>query len=254
MKERTSYVYELRCIVNDKGYVGQTVRKPEVRWTEHIEAAFKPNRRPLHRAIKKYGVESFTAEVLWQGPESKLNAAEKHFVRQRKTFIDTGWGYNCTTGGDTYRVSKTARRKMSRHARQIMLDRPDLRVKLIGFMHANPETSKRALDALRFTAATPECRSKHSKATKHQWAAKRDKMCEAIGIACQKPSYRRKRSKIQKRRWVGRHEEFCVSLKIGHNTPTAKANHAAANKRRWAAGNVYGPPWNKGMRGGRVPQ
>jgi group I intron endonuclease len=104
----------LVCLVTGKGYVGQTIKpRVEVRWLQHIRLAFvKNDSRPLYRAMRKYGLKNFTAEVIWTGPESKLNAAEKRFVQERRTFIDTGWGYNLTTGGDRYKLSGAAVRKL----------------------------------------------------------------------------------------------------------------------------------------------
>lgn len=123
MKERIGYVYLLYCLVNGKGYVGQTVRVPERRWYYHIKAAFVDNdQRPLYRAMRKYGLKNFTAQVIWTGPESKLNAAEKRYVRQCGTFIDTGWGYNLTTGGDAYKWSRAARRRLSHSIRATFVD------------------------------------------------------------------------------------------------------------------------------------
>jgi hypothetical protein len=104
----------LVCLATGKGYVGQTIKPHvEVRWLQHIKLAFvKNNSKPLYRAMRKYGLKNFTAEVIWRGPESKLNAAEKRFVKERRTFIDTGLGYNLTTGGDRYKLSRAAVRKL----------------------------------------------------------------------------------------------------------------------------------------------
>lgn len=117
-QERQGSVYVLHNLINDKEYVGQTIRKPEVRWAEHIKAAFvKKDKRPLYRAMCRNGLINFTAEVIWIGPESKLNAAEIRFVRQRKTFKDTGWGYNLTTGGGQFKMSRSTCLKIRRAAR-----------------------------------------------------------------------------------------------------------------------------------------
>ena len=118
-QERTGHIYVLHNLVNGKEYVGQTINKPECRWAGHIKTAFMCNdQRPLYRAIRKYSLKNFTAQVIWSGPESKLNAAEKRFVRRRRTFIDTGWGYNLTTGGGQYRLSLQSRRKIAEASRR----------------------------------------------------------------------------------------------------------------------------------------
>ena len=111
---RRGWVYVVRNLINDKEYVGQTVRGVLVRWSEHVYAAFsRKNQKPLYRAMRRDALENFVVKVLWHGAESKLNAAEKRFVRQRKTFIDWGMGYNLTTGGGQCKVSKKTRRKLS---------------------------------------------------------------------------------------------------------------------------------------------
>ena len=142
--ERVGYIYEIRCIVHGKGYVGQTIKDPKVRWAQHIYAAFvKKDRRPLYCAMRKYGLRNFTAEVVWTGPESKLNAAEKRLVRQRKTFIDTGWGYNLTTGGAHFKHSKATCRKLSRIAREIMATQPAVRMRLANIVRGVPQSEPR---------------------------------------------------------------------------------------------------------------
>jgi hypothetical protein len=119
MKERLGSIYVLHNLMNEKEYVGQTIKEPEVRWAQHLNAAFKYcAQTPLYRAMRKNKRETgrlnFTAEVIWRCSESKLNAAEKRIVRWHKTFIDTGWGYNLTTGGGHFRMSKRAIRKLRR--------------------------------------------------------------------------------------------------------------------------------------------
>ena len=124
IKERQGSIYVFHNLYNDKEYAGQTVRKPEIRWAEHIAAAFvKNDQRPFYRAMRKNWRASggksvgFSVEVIWVGPESMLNAAEKRTVRQRRTFIDTGWGYNLTTGGDHAKMSERTKKKLARLAR-----------------------------------------------------------------------------------------------------------------------------------------
>lgn len=111
------FIYEIDCAVNGKGYVGQTSRTVSIRWAGHLKAARKGDKRPLYRAMRKYGIEAFTIQVLHACPVKDLNAAEKRFVRLRKTYIDIGWGYNLTTGGDHYVMSEATRRKIARKAR-----------------------------------------------------------------------------------------------------------------------------------------
>jgi group I intron endonuclease len=120
--ERVGWVYVLINLVNGKEYVGQTVRGILVRLREHLKAAFEEqNQKPLYRAMRRATAKNFIVAELWIGPQSKLNAAERRFIRQRRTFIDTGWGYNLTTGGGQCIVSARTRKKQSLAHRGIPL-------------------------------------------------------------------------------------------------------------------------------------
>lgn len=140
--ERQGWVYVLHNLANDCEYVGQTVRGVDIRWAEHIKAAFRDNvQKPLYRAMRKskreYGKLNFTVGVVWTGIESRLNAAEIRTIRQRKTFIDTGWGYNLTTGGGQFKMSKRSIRKL-RKALKLRYADPELRIRQrLGTIAAN---------------------------------------------------------------------------------------------------------------------
>ena len=103
-EQKKGFIYLLTNLVNGKKYVGQTRAKTvERRWTAHIMMATAAKPAVLiHRAIKKYGVNKFSAEVLWTGPVDKLNIKETHFIKVHDSFVDDGHsGYNLTRGGGT---------------------------------------------------------------------------------------------------------------------------------------------------------
>jgi group I intron endonuclease len=128
--ERRGCIYLLLCLVNGKCYVGQTVRNPELRWAEHIwDAYVKRDRRPLYCAIRKYGLKNFTAQVVYQCVESKLNAAERRFVRLHRSYIANSGGYNLTTGGGQFKMSPATCRKLHRWAKRFY-NLPENRLKL----------------------------------------------------------------------------------------------------------------------------
>jgi group I intron endonuclease len=128
MENRGGFVYLLICVVNGKGYVGQTVKQPERRWAEHVAAALRGDRRPLYAAMRKYGFKNFNASILWHGSEVDLNAAEIRFVRKCKTFIDGGWGYNLTTGGRCFRLARRSIRKIRRSLIRFYKEHPERRL------------------------------------------------------------------------------------------------------------------------------
>lgn len=61
-------IYKITNQVNGKCYIGQTIKSAEERWKEHRQHAFgtHPNdqNKALYRAIRKYGLDNFTFEVV----------------------------------------------------------------------------------------------------------------------------------------------------------------------------------------------
>ena len=53
-------VYLIENKINHKVYVGKTYLTIQERWKEHIRESRKGTDRPLYRAIRKYGAESFS--------------------------------------------------------------------------------------------------------------------------------------------------------------------------------------------------
>ena len=158
MQERVGLVYILVCLVNGKGYVGQTVRKAAVRWAEHVYTAFvKKSEAPLYRAMRKYGVHNFVVEVIWSGPEAKLNAAEKRYIRLHKTFIDGGCGYNLTTGGGAFKMSAATRRKIAARQKAYYAV-PEMRAQLSEMM-TNDWAKANAAEKRKLTAAAQRLRT-----------------------------------------------------------------------------------------------
>lgn len=130
--ERQGFIYILICLVTGKGYVGQTIKpRVEMRWLQHIKSAFVlNNKRPLYCAMRKYKLKNFVGAVVWTGLESELNNAEKRFIRKHNTFIDNGCGYNLTTGGDSYKLSKAAVRKLRKGVIAAYANDPTLAVRI----------------------------------------------------------------------------------------------------------------------------
>ena len=153
---RRGFIYGLRNVVNDKWYVGQHIGVAAVnRWNRHVSAAFgELSNRLVCRALRKYGVESFTAEVLWAGlPDTALvDKKEQYFIRKLRSFVDDvrGGGYNLTTGGQ-FRSSKglsiETRAKLSESAKRAIAADPALRANrgAIWRGKALPETTRRKI-------------------------------------------------------------------------------------------------------------
>lgn len=95
---KTTYcVYMHTNQQNNKKYIGITCQRPEYRWS--AGAGYKTQIK-FYNAIKKYGWESFTHEILFEDlTETEAKEKEIELIAKYKT-VDANFGYNCTLGGE----------------------------------------------------------------------------------------------------------------------------------------------------------
>lgn len=95
-------IYKITNILNNKVYIGQTIRPLEERIERHFDEA-ENNVLPenhFHRAIRKYGRENFKVEKIDEAENrEELNNKEKFWIKEYKSTNDE-LGYNSTAGGE----------------------------------------------------------------------------------------------------------------------------------------------------------
>lgn len=57
-------IYLITNKINDKRYVGLTTQTMEERWKQHKYDALHGNNYPIHKAMRKYGIENFRIEII----------------------------------------------------------------------------------------------------------------------------------------------------------------------------------------------
>lgn len=94
-----SYIYKITNKVNNHCYIGKTDRSVEERWKEHLKDCNRENfeKRPLYKAIKKYGKENFSIETIEECCADIVDQRERYWIEY---FISFRNGYNATKGGD----------------------------------------------------------------------------------------------------------------------------------------------------------
>jgi group I intron endonuclease len=109
------FVYGILNLVNLKMYVGKA-NDPEARWYGHWVKANNGSEYAIHRAMRKYGHESFLRWVI-QGYESEKEAldAEMKWIEYYDS-TTSGWGYNMTLGGDGFIPTEELRKRQSEAA------------------------------------------------------------------------------------------------------------------------------------------
>lgn len=93
---RTYIVYKYTS-PSGKHYIGKTYNE-RMRKYYHNYDTKKGSMKPFHCAIRKYGIENFTYEVIVRDvPSYMVNAFEKYWINFYNAVEN---GYNCTIGGD----------------------------------------------------------------------------------------------------------------------------------------------------------
>jgi len=125
-------------------YVGYTSMSIERRWTMHRSHAKRGYKYILYRAMRKYGIQDFSIELIadYALPDDYVaNVCEPFWIRHLRTHKNFG-GYNMTWGGELPPSTK-------------------------GRKHT-PEHRARVADARRGKAHSPETRAKISASMKRR--------------------------------------------------------------------------------------
>lgn len=94
-------IYKMTNKINGRCYIGQSTHI-EKRWKDHYYAYQNINDEgynyPLYKAMRKYGYDNFTFEILEECDAAVLNEREMFYIKHFNSFND---GYNQTLGGDS---------------------------------------------------------------------------------------------------------------------------------------------------------
>lgn len=88
------YVYKILNKKNGESYIGKTSDNIETRFKRHCYLARCGVATHLYSAIRKYGEENFTIELVEKTKQDLLNEREKYWISQLQP------KYNMTKGGD----------------------------------------------------------------------------------------------------------------------------------------------------------
>lgn len=93
------YIYYISNTVNDKLYVGKTISTLKERMGEHCRESRRQRteKRPLYRAMRKYGEDKFSIHLLEEVGIDRLSDREMYWINRLNTYSN---GYNATCGGD----------------------------------------------------------------------------------------------------------------------------------------------------------
>ena len=92
-------IYKIENLINGKVYIGQSVHI-ERRWQEHCMDSAQSI---ISSAIRKYGVENFSFEVLKECTVEELDELEKAYIKEYGSLVP--FGYNIDSGGSSNHTS-----------------------------------------------------------------------------------------------------------------------------------------------------
>ncbi len=93
-------IYIITNNINNKIYIGKTIRAIKERWEEHCRH-FSYVDYPLYLAMRKYGIENFSIKILEDNilSDEDLNEKEQYYIKKYHSLTSEN-GYNCTLGGE----------------------------------------------------------------------------------------------------------------------------------------------------------
>ena len=117
-------IYKITNKINGNSYIGMS-KNIERRINEHKNLAFNSKRgsdkrKALYQAIRKYGFDNFSLEILEECSEESLKTREIYWIEYYNTYHDRRH-YNETPGGD-YPGEKTIH-KGSSHGMAILTEK-----------------------------------------------------------------------------------------------------------------------------------
>lgn len=93
-------IYKIENKINGHVYIGQSINIAR-RWRTHKNQYNQSDNNQyessLYRAIRKYGLDNFSFEVLEECSRDQLNQKEIYWIKYYNSYLD---GYNDTSGGD----------------------------------------------------------------------------------------------------------------------------------------------------------
>ena len=94
-------IYRITNLVNGKCYIGFSCRRAKQRWACHAHDSRK--KRPtslIGKAIKKYGIEAFIFEIIYQTHDKNHGLdSEIMLIKEHNSHCIDGHGYNVSYGG-----------------------------------------------------------------------------------------------------------------------------------------------------------
>lgn len=102
------YIYKIVNDINDKVYIGQTIRTIKERWEQHkYESLNKKDNMIIHKAMNKYGIDNFKIRLIKKIKKETLELLKTELDNNEIKYIEKynsvrPNGYNISSGGGIF--------------------------------------------------------------------------------------------------------------------------------------------------------
>lgn len=98
------YIYCFTNLINNKKYIGSTIQEVKKRYNQHLYNAYNKKDKirysyPLYCAIRKYGIENFSFEILeeYEGEYHELLQLESNYIIKFDSIVPNGYNQTSDT-------------------------------------------------------------------------------------------------------------------------------------------------------------
>ena len=102
---KKAFIYKITNNINDKIYVGRFLRTWRALLKRYRLEMEQVGDRPIVNALRKYGYENFTFEIIEEFQDVFdifINEREVYWIKTLNTLVRGGWGYNVYEKGSNY--------------------------------------------------------------------------------------------------------------------------------------------------------
>jgi group I intron endonuclease len=109
-------IYKVTNTINDKIYIGQTIRTLKLRKQQHLNRVANGSDFHFHNALRKYGNDKFIWDILDTAEtQEELDKKEQYWIKTLRA-MDYDVGYNLREGKENGRLSEESKAKIRQAA------------------------------------------------------------------------------------------------------------------------------------------